>query len=217
MKAVKSTKQFEELKPLFEDYLAKNGLQARLVLENMYRLRILFITNLLELDVPVLDIGCGELVYYKKMMARHFTAPYYAIDRDADFERIAENIARRYEENNLFFYTQLEQFTSGEQVNILLTEVIEHNPLADAKALIKSILSYNFNKLIITTPNIEFNQFYSMETALRHEDHCFELTHDEFQALINECIEGKNLTVEYFCLGDSLNEIQPTQGCIIRK
>jgi hypothetical protein len=217
MKAVKSVKQFEELKPLFEDYLAKSGLQANLVLENTQRLRILFITNLLELDVPILDVGCGELLYYKKMMARYFTAPYYAMDRDADFERLAETISRRYEENNLFFYTQLEQFTSGEQVNILLTEVIEHNPLADAKALIKSLLSYNFNKLIITTPNFEFNQFYSMETDLRHEDHCFELTRDEFQTFINECIEENNPTVEYFCLGDSLNGIQPTQGCIIRK
>jgi hypothetical protein len=109
------------------------------------------------------------------------------------------------------FYTD----NAEEQVNIILTEVIEHNSMDEAKALITKALSYNFNKLIITTPNVEFNPFYSMEDTFRHEDHCFELTRDEFRSLITSCIEGNKVNVEYFYLGDSLNGIQPTQGCII--
>ncbi|MDR1631786.1 MAG: hypothetical protein LBR97_02720 [Dysgonamonadaceae bacterium] len=217
MRAVRSVRQFEELKPVFERYLANNGLQANLVIESTVRQRTTFITNLLELDIPILDVGCGELIYYKKMKARDFAAPYYAVDKNTDMEQLAEIIAGRYEDNNLLFYPSLEAFTSGEQVNILLTEVIEHNSLDEAKELITKALSYNFNKLIITTPNVEFNPFYSMEDEFRHKDHCFELTREAFQSLITSCIKGNNVDVEYFYLGDSLNGIQPTQGCIIKK
>jgi hypothetical protein len=197
--------------------LANNGLQANLVIEGTTRQRITFITNLLELDIPILDIGCGELTYYKKMKARDFTAPYYAVDNNPDMEQLAEVIARRYEDDNLLFYPSINAFTSTEQVNILLTEVIEHNTPDEAKALIEKALSYNFNKMIITTPNVEFNPFYSMEEEFRHKDHRFELTRDEFQALMASCMKGRQANIEYFYLGDSLNGIQPTQGCIIKK
>jgi hypothetical protein len=217
MRAVKSVKQFETLKPVFENYLAKNGLKANLVIEGTSRQRLTFITNILEHNIPVLDIGCGELLYYKKMMALNFVADYYAVDKNPDMEQIAANISRRYDDKNLFFYNSLDEFTSDEQVNILLTEVIEHNSMEEAKELISKAFSYNFNRVIITTPNVEFNSFYSMENELRHEDHCFELTRDEFKSLITSCIKGKNINVEYFYLGDTLNGIQPVQGCIIKK
>jgi hypothetical protein len=216
-RAVKSVKQFESLKPVFEDYLANNGIKANLVIENTYRQRINFITNLLELNIPVLDIGCGELVYYKKMMSRDFAASYHAVDTNPDMEQLAGHISRRYDEQNLFFYNSLDEFVYGGTVNVLLTEVIEHNSLEEAKDLIIKALSFNFNKVIITTPNVEFNQFYSMENEFRHEDHRFELTRDEFKSLITSCVNGKNVNVEYFYLGDSLNDIQPVQVCIIRK
>ena len=221
MKAVKSERQFNELKPIFEEYLGRNGLKANLVMQGTYLQRIYYITKQLDLDIPILDIGCGELTYYKRMMAKEFSATYYAVDKDPQFERISENISRRYDEDNLVFYNSLDQFKSGEQINILLTEVIEHNPREEADTLIKGALSYNFNKLLITTPNVEFNQYYTMDSELRHDDHNFELTRKEFEELIEDCIldmsKPEQYKVEFFQLGDSLNDIQPTQGCIITK
>lgn len=217
MRAVKSPRQFQDLKPAFESYLEKTGLKAELVLEGTYRQRVQYIVSQLEKDIPILDIGCGEFTYYKKMMAQDFVAPYYAVDTDPQFERLAQNISRRYEDDNLVFFNSLEEFKSDEKVNILLTEVIEHNPLEEAKVLIRKALAYNFNKLIITTPNAEFNQFYNMEQDMRHTDHHFEPTGQEFKSLIEESLAGNKLNIEYFRLGDSLNGIQPTQGCIITK
>ena len=221
MKAVKSERQFNELKPLFEAYLSKYGLTAKLVLQGTYLQRIHFITNLLERDIPILDIGCGEFTYYKKMMNKEFSSIYYAVDHDERFERLAENVSRRYDDDNLVFMNSLEQFDSQEKVNILLTEVIEHNPLDEAKELIQKALTYNFNKLIITTPNAEFNQFYNMDTEMRHDDHDFEPTRQEFEELIEDYIlEMENphqYKIEFFQLGDNLNGIQPTQGCVIKK
>ena len=150
-------------------------------------------------------------------MNKNFSSIYYAVDHDEKFERLAENIARRYDENNLVFFNSLEQFDSKDSVNILLTEVIEHNPIEKAKGLIKKALSYNFNKLIITTPNSEFNQFYNMDSEMRHDDHDFEPTRQEFQDLMKECTDNEKVNIEFFQLGDSLNGIQPTQGCVIMK
>ena len=58
-------------------------------------------------------------------------------------------------------------------VNIILTEVIEHNTPKAAEALVKHCLSLNFHKMIITTPNSLFNKYYFDEDpeSLRHEDH----------------------------------------------
>ena len=216
-RAIRSPKQFTALKPMFEKYLATNGLQAVLVLESTHRLRLLFILGLLETNIPVVDVGCGELLYYKKIMDKGFAADYHAIDKDPEMERIAEMIGRRYSENNLKFYSDVNECVVSGEVNVLLTEVIEHNSLEEAKALMLKVLNYEFNKLIVTTPNVEFNVFYAMNDEFRHYDHQFELTRDEFRSFVDECVENRDLHVEYFYLGDSLNGIQPVQGCIIRR
>lgn len=215
-RAVKSDKQFSAVKPVFEKYLAERGIEANLTYYNTHLNRVHFISSKLALDVPILDIGCGEFIYYKRMMKLGFKHRYYAVDTDPIFERMAENMLARYEEENLLFYNTLEAFENRERVNILLTEVIEHNSLEDAKTLIRQALTYNFNDLFITTPNSEFNIHYTDSDDMRHDDHHFELTHDAFKKLIEESVDGKeDITITYAQIGDTLNGIQPTQACII--
>jgi hypothetical protein len=215
LRALKTESQFNDLKPLFEKYLAEQGLQVDLKYQGTKEQRINFISNQLDMDMPILDIGCGDLDYYKKMMKHGFKAAYYAVDTDERVETLCRNVAKRLEEDNLMCFRSLDDFQSQEKVNVLLAEVIEHNTVDDAKELIKKALTYNINKMMITTPNIEFNQFFNMESPLRHEDHVFEPTAAEFRAMIDECTAGKDCRVEYFFLGDSINGIQPTQGCVI--
>ena len=216
LRAVKSEKQFLDLKPEFEKYLADEGLQVDLKWQGTKQQRMQFITNQLDMDTPILDIGCGDMEYYKKMMKIGFRGQYYAVDKAENFEAISRSIGRRYEENNLAFFNSLDEFHSKDKLNVLLTEVIEHNTVEEAKALIEQALEYPVNKMIITTPNVEFNCFYNMEKQFRHDDHVFEPTTEEFRILIDECTAGIDCNVEYFYLGDSINGIQPTQGCIIQ-
>ena len=215
LRAVKSENQYHELKPVFEKYLADEGLQVDLKWQGTKQQRMQFITNRLDMETPILDIGCGDLEYYKKMMKLGFKGQYYAMDKAENIETLSRHIAKRYEEDNLTFFNSLNEFSSQDKLNVLLTEVIEHNSVDEAKALIRQALEYNVNQMIITSPNVEFNRFYNMENPLRHDDHVFEPTMAEFRALIEECAAGKDCTVEYFYLGDSINGIQPTQGCII--
>jgi len=213
---MKSENQFNDLKPVFENYLESEGLQVNLQWHGTKQQRMQFISSRLEIEIPILDIGCGEFDFYKKMMKLGFKSQYFAVDKDERIETLCRNIAKRYEENNLIFFSSLDEFRSREKLNVLLTEIIEHNSVDEAKSLIKQALEYNFNKLFITTPNVEFNQFYhNMESPFRHDDHVFELTVTEFRTMIDECIAGKACRVEYFHLGDCVNGIQPTQGCMI--
>jgi hypothetical protein len=215
LRAIKSETQFNDLKPLFEKYLTDQGLQVDLKWHGTKQQRIQFISSRLDMETPVLDIGCGELEYYKKMMKLGFKSPYYAVDKEEHIETLSRAVAKRYEENNLLFFNSLDEFHSPDKLNVLLTEVIEHNSEEDAKALIRQALEYNINEMIVTSPNVEFNRFFNMESPLRHDDHIFEPTVAQFRAIIEECTAGKNCNVEYFYLGDSINGIQPTQGCII--
>ena len=215
LRAVKSEKQFYDLKPVFEQYLAGEGLQVDLKWQGTKQQRIKFILSQLDMDTSILDIGCGDLEYYKKIMNLGFKEQYYAVDKAENIESISRSIAKRYEENNLMFFNSLDELSTQDKLNVILTEVIEHNSIDEAKALIKQALEYSVNKMIITSPNVEFNRYYNMEKLLRHDDHVFEPTAEEFRTIIDECTAGKNCKVEYFFLGDSINGIQPTQGCII--
>jgi len=215
LRAIKSETHFHDLKPIFEKYLKDEGLDVDFKWQGTKQLRMQFITEQLDMDIPILDIGCGDLEYYKKIMKLGFKNQYFAVDKDEHIETLSRNISKRYEEKNLMYLSSLDEFTYQGKLNVLLTEVIEHNSVEDAKVLIKKALEYNINKMFITTPNFEFNRFFNMESQLRHTDHLFEPTTSEFRSIINDCTIGKNCNVEYFYLGDSINGIQPTQGCIV--
>jgi hypothetical protein len=217
-RAVKNDKQFAMVKPLFEAYLFSNGIEADLTYSGTHQERVRYISNKINLQNNILDIGCGEFIYYKRMMNLGFKHKYLAIDEDANFEKLGEVISARYNANNLSFFKNIDDCKTTETVDIIITEVIEHNTIEDAKVLVQKALTFNFNQIIITTPNVSFNRFYAIDAGSRHDDHQFELTEKEFQQFINDCMAmDKNAVVNYEYIGDKLNGIQPTQVAIITK
>jgi small RNA 2'-O-methyltransferase len=217
-RAVKNDKQFAMVKLIFESYLLTQGLVADLVYNGTHQERVKYISKKIDMQYAIIDIGCGEFIYYKRMMNLGFKNAYFAIDEDANFEKLGEVISARYNAENLTFYTNINDCITTEKVDIFITEVIEHNTIVDAKALVQKALQYNFNQIIITTPNVSFNQFYAINAGSRHDDHQFEFTEIEFQTFIKECIsENEHINIAYEYIGDSLNNIQPTQVSIITK
>jgi small RNA 2'-O-methyltransferase len=217
-RGVKNLKMFDVVKPVFEQYLFESGLKTELTYLSTHIARIEYIASNIDLNYPVLDIGCGELLYYKKFMKEGFKKSYYAIDKEERFGALAETIGQRYTTNNLFFNTDLNEFKNDEIVNILLTEVIEHNTIEEAQELLKSLLQLNFNELYITTPNSDFNKFYSEDLESRHDDHKFELSDLEFKKMMRQICSGrKDLSLRFDAIGDKINDIQTTQVCIIKK
>ncbi len=217
-RAVRSEKLFLMVKPVFESYLLKQGLNTKLTWYPTHQARIIYILDKLDFNIPILDIGCGELLYYKKVMSKGFKQSYYAVDSDEKFEDIATAIGARYSENNLSFFSDLNQYPDQEKVNIIMSEVIEHNTKENALSLIKRTLSLNFASIIVTTPNADFNKYYSETMERRHDDHQFEPSADEFKKLIWEGVNNDETLEVYFdFIGDNINGVQPTQVCIITK
>ncbi|UAY53973.1 methyltransferase domain-containing protein [Arachidicoccus terrestris] len=216
-RAVKNQGQFLIAKPVFESYLAKYGLAVNFMREDTQQSRIRFVTEAIGIALPVLDIGCGEFSYYKRLMNMGLTANYYAIDRDERLERLARSITYRIESSNLLFRTDFNEVPKEVRLNVIISEVIEHNSVQDAVELIKVVLQFNFNKVVISTPNADFNQFY-FEQGFRHTDHQFEFSIAEFKQFIETATIGlDNINVSYAQVGDQINGLRPTQLCILEK
>ena len=216
-RAIKNKAQFEMVKPVLENYLKQYGIEANLTNEDTQQSRLGFITTEIGIDLAVLDIGCGEFAYYKRLMNKGLVQNYYAVDRDEKLQRLGENIMNRLDADNLTFYNELGVVPREEKVNIIVSEVIEHNERNTSLELIKDAMNFNFNKIVISTPNAEFNKFY-FDEGFRHDDHHFEFTSEEFQAFISECTaKHKDIQIKYAQVGDELNHIRPTQIAVIEK
>ena len=124
------------------------------------------------------------------------------------------------EADNLVFLKSLDDFAYTKPVNILLTEVIEHNTPEEAKALVTRCLQIPFHKMIITTPDRRFNVHYfeDPDSALRHSDHHFEWDDVQFRAFISEVTAAfPQYQVRYEGIGDRINGVCPTQAAVIEK
>lgn len=219
-RAVKSERQFADIKPVFEAYFRNKNIDVDFQFSDTQGCRMDFITNELGYDLPILDVGCGELKYYRRFMRKNnnYSHPYFAVDIDPAMEKLAEVFKERYDAENLFFFTDLADFKYDKPVNIILSEVIEHNTPEQAQKLIEQCLTFNFNKLTISTPNSEFNVNYTDDTdSMRHIDHHFEWNRAEFQEFINNIVKDKNYKTTYYDVGDKINGVCPTQVAVIEK
>ncbi|WP_438431414.1 class I SAM-dependent methyltransferase [Gorillibacterium sp. sgz500922] len=200
-------------------------------LENTERYRIRFayggtafqrrayIGNVLPFDKAILDVGCGE-GFYAIPFAGKIEGTYYAIDIQ---EELLEQVSRKAEAKeieNIVTFRSVDEFLesyNGEQVDVILTEVIEHMSQEEARRLILRICSeVEFDRFLITTPNADFNRYYEL-SGFRHEDHKWELGKESFQAWMREIIREADLHAEFVDVGDGVDDVQTTQGVIFQK
>ncbi|WP_430535328.1 methyltransferase domain-containing protein [Listeria rocourtiae] len=178
-----------------------------------------FTASHLAFDKVIVDIGCGE-GFYAIPFAEKTKLDYYAIDIDPEMLLITNKKATKKALSNIITYSSLDVFlenNAGEQVDVILTEVIEHMPTRMAKKLIRKIVQHvDFATFIITTPNSEFNTYYGLE-GFRHDDHDWEMSTAEFQTWLLEMIDENTVTIEFHAIGDAVNGIHTTQGAILRK
>ncbi len=176
-----------------------------------------YIADVLDFDKSIVDVGCGE-GFYALPFASKLEGSYYAIDVNKEALEVVERKAAARELDNIVPLGSFAQFLehyNGERVDVLLTEVIEHMSREEAGQLIRDICQHaNFERLIITTPNADFNRYYEL-SGYRHEDHKWELGELEFRQWMAELLQG--LQYEFVAVGDSVNQVQTTQGVIVRK
>ncbi len=208
---------FNKYKPDLEQIV---GGKVHLSFGNTHDVRLDYICEHIDGKVSVLDVGCGEFLYAKRIMKKmKSTSIYYAHDVE-DWGKVANAVNDRYKVE-LCFSTDLDALIekiNGAPVDVILTEVIEHNSREEAKALVLKILNtLNIRKLIVTTVNADFNAHYNLEGNVRHPDHKFEMHMDQFMSFFDDILEkvkeNYDLTAfQYIQIGDSVSGESPTQG-----
>lgn len=211
-RCLKSPKVFESLKPKLESYFKDD--EVKFVFTDTHSTRKEHVFKTLGINFPVLDIGCGELQYYKYFTGKGLKKNYYAVDREKEMVLPIVEKFQKQGGHNLYFSDNLEDFSAVGKVNIILSEVIEHNSMAETREILERTKKLDFNAIVITTPNREFNKHYSMNMEFRREDHIYEMDSEEFKVLIFS-IFSHEFNVEISQIGDSINGISPTQMAVI--
>ncbi|MCS7460990.1 class I SAM-dependent methyltransferase [Paenibacillus doosanensis] len=173
----------------------------------------------LAFDKSILDIGCGE-GFYASAFAGKTNGSYYAVDINEEAVAAVNRKAQAKELDNIVTFGSIEQFLetyNGEEVDIIVTEVVEHMSEEEAAALIRLIGErIRFGQCIITTPNAEFNRYYEL-SGFRHEDHKWEMSREQFSRWLSEAAAGLDLECEWMAIGDRVNDVPTTQGAILKK
>ncbi len=191
-----------------------------------HQMRIDWVKTMLDEELSIVDIGTGIDYRYLKSYAPKLQEKglmYYAIEIDLDArERIKAGLRNRNLEDAVMLFESIEEFVAynneyltKEKLNVLCTEVLEHNEFSAAKKIMKTVCkNVNYENFIITVPNKNFNQFYGID-GFRHDDHKWEATADDLTMLVVATESLVDCTLHN--VGDKVNGIPVTYGMVITK
>lgn len=174
-----------------------------------HKQRIQFAKELLGNDSLVIDLGCGEARYSK------IFDNYIGVDKDENV--ILRNVASG--KNGNYHDCSITDYHHTSKCNIVCSEVIEHTTKEETIAILNHIQTFDFDTAVITTPNKDFNCYYQIDKeGVRHWDHKYELTQQEFIDLISDTFKDKEKYIlDFRQVGDKVNGISPTSAAIIKK
>lgn len=173
--------------------------------------RFLWVRNHLPRDVDILDFGCGNGRFFS-LAKRIPSATYYAVDRDEGARDAAKKSVERRELENVIILDSLDSFLqleTGRPFVAVLSEVFEHNEPSYMKEVLHEFFKNpDCTKILLTTPNREFNPFYRLqEGEKRHADHVVEMSKAEAEAYFSETVLDTDFSCKMIGLGDEVNGI----------
>jgi len=150
---------------------------------------------LLDGGSQLIDIGCGELNYTIPLSSRYEHVLAFEADDEVRENAIGKAKGRQVENVSFDGAATPEVIDNYESVfagaDVLITEVLEHIEQKDAAKLLHAVLKTDFNKLIVTVPNSDFNVNYLMEEGqFRHDDHKWEPSLEYFSTWLKHVVRG---------------------------
>jgi 3' terminal RNA ribose 2'-O-methyltransferase Hen1 len=177
----------------------------------------------------VVDLGCGEGALLRELVpdpafsrilgvdvshrALELAARRLHLDRMPDRQRARLELIQSsavYRDDRLLDYDA-----------VVLMEVIEHVDIARLPALERTVFTHARPvSVLVTTPNAEYNVRYEFLPAgsMRHGDHRFEWTREQFRAWGTTTAATHGYTVRYLPIGDDDPGVgPPTQMAVFRR
>ena len=215
---LRNNKVFKQYKPLLEK---SEHYPIEMVFGDAARMRRDMVESQLNFSNHIVDIGCGEGVYVLSFNRRMLKGnKYYAIDKDESCRNSVFKKIRIKRLVNVVVLDSIDSFLketlddNGIKIDFILAELIEHMSLTEATDLVTLCLKHErCNSVILTTPNRDFNKFFSdeCERDLRHPDHQFEFTSAEF----NEWLDTLSASIKRIDIGDKVEGIPMTFGAVL--
>ena len=169
----------------------------------------------------VIDMGCGEGHLLRLLMKERQFGNIAGMDvsssalakakSNLDFERLSDSARERvslFQGSLTYKDDRLEGYDAA-----CVVEVIEH--LDEERLCAFERVLFEFAKprhVILTTPNAEYNVLYENLTEMRHTDHRFEWTREQFRQWAESAAEKYGYSARFTEIGDA-DEISgaPTQ------
>ncbi|KYC36891.1 3' terminal RNA ribose 2'-O-methyltransferase Hen1 [Scytonema hofmannii PCC 7110] len=174
----------------------------------------------------VIDLGCGQGSLMRTLLQDSFFEQITGVDvsyrslevaqERLDRLRLPKNQWNRMQLFQSALTYQDKRFTGHDAATVI--EVIEHLDLPRLAAFERVLFEFAQPKIIIvTTPNIEYNiKFENLPAGkLRHKDHRFEWTRQEFQTWANSVAERFGYKLKFQSIGLDDPEVgSPTQMAV---
>jgi 3' terminal RNA ribose 2'-O-methyltransferase Hen1 len=176
----------------------------------------------------VIDLGCGQGNLLKVLLKDSYFEQVTGVDVSYRCLEVAqERLDRLHLPKNQWERVQLIQGALTYQDKrfkgydgAAVIEVIEHLDLPRLDAFERVLFGFAKPKtLLVTTPNIEYNvKFENLPVGkLRHRDHRFEWTREEFQSWAKGVGERFSYAVQFYPIGTEDLEVgAPTQMAVFR-
>lgn len=176
----------------------------------------------------VIDMGCGdgkltELLLKQKQLDKIAAADVSVQSLERAAERLKIDRMSEYKRKRLDLFqaslTYRDERFSGYDTACII-EVIEHLDVQRIEAFERVVFEFAApNTVILTTPNVEYNSHYGIENGtLRHDDHRFEWTREQFKNWCENVSKQFNYTVVIKEIGEPDENLgSPTQMGVFRK
>ncbi|MFZ1410563.1 MAG: 3' terminal RNA ribose 2'-O-methyltransferase Hen1 [Micropruina sp.] len=175
----------------------------------------------------VIDLGCGEGVLLRALLSDAWFTEIVGVDVSATalqraekrlgLERMAETQGGRLRLHQSSA-TYLDDGLIGFDA-VVLMEVLEHLDPDRLIDLERSLFGHaRPDRVIVTTPNADYNPRYGLVDQLRHPDHRFEWSRHEFAAWASRIRAEHGYQVELRGVGEADPDVgQPTQAAIFTR
>lgn len=141
------------------------------------------------------EIGTGEGRYTTTLVQKYEKVIGWEPEEELREKVVGKLTSRGISENfemreGLTSDIVVEKRDEFEGVDIVVTEVFEHIEKDDATKLLISLMQTKFARMVVTVPNITFNQLYKLDQPFRHDDHKWEPTREEFETWVKTALEA---------------------------